>query len=197
MDVYMCEDASQAAKILTNKLNTVLDRMAPVKKIQVRQNYAPWVTEECKSEMAARDAAQARAVNSGQDADWEAFRAVRNNVTRMVRKQKENWRKEKMAGCQANSSSCWKNILGWLGWSSSGSPTMLYHGHRVETSPNKMANIMNNFYIKKVADIRAAALRGPAGPAARPDGRQHGARVLPAARAPGHRALDHKEPEKF
>ena len=61
-----------------------------------------------------------------------------------------------MAGCQANSSTCWKNILGWLGWSSSGSPTMLYHGHRVETSPNKMANIMNNFYVNKVANIRAA-----------------------------------------
>ena len=87
-----------------------------------------------------------------------------------------------MAGCQANSSNCWKNILGWLGWSSSGSPSMLYHGHRVETSPNKMANIMNNFYVKKVADIRAA-LPPPTGPAARPDGGQHGPRVLPPARA--------------
>ena len=154
MDVYMCEDASQATEILTKKLNSVLDRMAPVKKVQIRQNYAPWVTDACKSEMAARDAAQARAKNSGLDTDWEAFRAVRNSVTRKVRKQKENWRK--MAGCQANSSSCWKNILGWLGWSSSGSPTMLYHGHRVENSPNKMANIMNNFYVNKVANIHAA-----------------------------------------
>ena len=55
-------------------------------------------------------------MQSGLDVGWEAFRAGRNN---MVRKQKENWRKEKMAGYQANSSSCWKNTLGWLGWSSS------------------------------------------------------------------------------
>ena len=44
---------------------------------------------------------------------------------RKVRKQKENSRNEKMADCQPNSSSCRKNILGWLGWSLSGSPTML------------------------------------------------------------------------
>ena len=73
----------------------------------------------------------------------------------MVRKQLENWQKEKMT-CHANSSSCWKNILGWLGWSSSSSLTMLYHGHRVDTSPNKMANIRNNFYVNKMASIHAA-----------------------------------------
>ena len=33
---------------------------------------------------------------------------------------------------------------------------MLNHGSRVKTSPNKMANIMNNFYVKKMADICAA-----------------------------------------
>jgi hypothetical protein len=46
--------------------------------------------------------------------------------------------------------------MGWLGWSSCGSPTKLYSGARVETSPQKMANIMNMYYVKKVADIRAS-----------------------------------------
>ena len=81
---------------------------------------------------------------------------VRNNVTRMVRKEKEKWQKGKMEHCQANSAKCWKNVMGWLGWSSSGSPTKLFSGARVETSPQRMANIMNEFYVKKVADIRAA-----------------------------------------
>ena len=66
-----------------------LDRMASDKKTQIRQNYAPWVTNDCKNEMSAREEAQAKAVNSGLDTDWEAFRAVRNSVTRMARKQKE------------------------------------------------------------------------------------------------------------
>ena len=122
----------------------------------MRQNYAPWVTESCKAQMAARDLAQQKAVESGQDMDWDAFKLKRNTVTRMARKEKEKWQKGKMEHCQANSAKCWKNVMGWLGWASSGSPTKLYSGAKLETSPNRMANIMNEFYIKKVADIRAA-----------------------------------------
>ena len=34
------------------------------------------------------------------------------------------------------------------------SPTKLYHEGSVETSPRKMAKIMNEFYIEKVQKIR-------------------------------------------
>ena len=80
----------------------------------------------------------------------------RSASKKSVKKEKELWQKGKMEICQANSADCWKNILGWLGWASTGSPTKLYSGGRVETSPNKMANIMNEYYVKKVADIRAS-----------------------------------------
>ena len=43
----------------------------------------------------------------------------------------------------------WGNILGWLNWSSSNSPYKLYSGAKIETSPGKLANIMNQYYIKK------------------------------------------------
>ena len=61
LDIYLCQDASEAASMLTDKLNFILDEMAPMKKIQVRHNYAPWVSEDCKAGMAARDTAQKRA----------------------------------------------------------------------------------------------------------------------------------------
>ena len=40
----MCEDPSKAADILTSKLTAILDQMAPIKTIQVRANYAPWLS---------------------------------------------------------------------------------------------------------------------------------------------------------
>ena len=106
--------------------------------------------------MAARDTANKTATESGLDTDWQHFRQVRNSVTRRVRKEKEAWRREKMESCQANSSTCWKNVMGWLGWRSSGSPSKLYSGAKVKTSLQKMANIMNAYYVKKVANIRAS-----------------------------------------
>ena len=141
---------------LTSNISSVLNEMAFVKKIQVRQNYAPWVSEGCKRDMNTRERAQEKAVASQEGEDWDEFRKIRNAVTRRVKKEKEDWMKTKMDRCEANSSTCWKNIMGWLGWATTGSPTRLYSGFRVETSPNKMANIMNEFYIQKVANIRAA-----------------------------------------
>ena len=38
------------------------------------------------------------------DTNWDSFRQVRNLVTRRVRKEKEAWRREKIEGCQTNSS---------------------------------------------------------------------------------------------
>ena len=131
-DIYTCQNASQAADLMTNKINKILDEMAPVKKIQIRSRYAPWITPDCKDDMDKRDSTQKKAIETGAEADWSEYRRVRNKVR------------------------VWGNILGWLNWSSSSSPSKLYSGGRVETSPFKLANIMNMYYIQKVTDIRSA-----------------------------------------
>ena len=46
-----------------------------------------------------------------------------------------------------------KNILGWLNWCSSGSPTKLYHAGQIVTSPARLAEIMNNFFVSKITTI--------------------------------------------
>ena len=45
-DLYMCESADMAAHLLSEKLNTILDEMAPIKYIQIRKNYASWLINE-------------------------------------------------------------------------------------------------------------------------------------------------------
>ena len=47
-DIYSCQDANQAASLLTSKLTTILDAMAPIRTIQVRSNYAPWLSDKTK-----------------------------------------------------------------------------------------------------------------------------------------------------
>ena len=48
-DVYSELNVDAAVSILTAKLNGVLDRFAPVKTIQVRPNYAPWMNDKVKA----------------------------------------------------------------------------------------------------------------------------------------------------
>ena len=54
-DVYSCNDVNIATGLLTEKLTSVLDRFAPIKTVQVKGRYAPWLTDTTKSAMNQRD----------------------------------------------------------------------------------------------------------------------------------------------
>ena len=60
----------RAAELLTNGLTRILDIMAPVKTIQIRENYAPHLSEDTKKLQKIRNSAQAAAAKSGDPADW-------------------------------------------------------------------------------------------------------------------------------
>ena len=48
-DLYLCQDPTKAAELLTKKLTDLLDTMAPVRTIQVRSNYAAWLSDQTKA----------------------------------------------------------------------------------------------------------------------------------------------------
>ena len=128
-----------AVDIFTNKLTVILDRMAPVKKFQIRTKYAAWVRDTTKLKMKSRDTAQQTATISGLNEDWEEFKQIRNMVTAQLRKDKLDWQQGKLDSCEQTSDTgkLWKNILGWLTWSSSSSPTKLLSQGNLETSPSR------------------------------------------------------------
>ena len=45
-------------------------------------------------------------------------------------------------------------FLGRLNWCSAGSPSKLYHAGQIVTSPARLADIMNNFFVTKVVQIQ-------------------------------------------
>ena len=49
LDVYLCENVNQAVELMSNKITNILDIMAPIKTVQVRTNYAPWLSEETRN----------------------------------------------------------------------------------------------------------------------------------------------------
>ena len=133
-----------------------MDRMAPVRKLQVKTKYASWVTDDTKNKMEERDLAQQDASDSGLTADWDRYKRLRNGVTGLLKNDKYNWQQMKLKSCEEtrDMGKLWKNVLGWLNWSSTSSPTKLNHHGNLETSPQKMADIQNNYYIEKVKTIR-------------------------------------------
>ena len=155
--VYSCNDVDVAVDIFTGILTDILDIMAPIKTFQLRTKYATWVSKGTLQKIKSRNEAQQVASQTGLQADWEAYKKLRNQVTSLLRRDKQVWHQSKLASCEEinDSAKLWKNILGWLNWSSTSSPTKLLNEGNLETSPKKLAEIQNKFYIEKVKKIRA------------------------------------------
>ena len=155
-EVYASEDVDIAADIFTRKLTDILDRMAPVKKFQIRTKYAAWVSDLTKENLKVRDRAKEKAVQSGSQDDWSVYKRLRNDLTKVLHREKLAWEKAKLESCEEDQDSgkLWKNVLSWLNWSSTCSPTKLLVNGDMLTSPQKMADAQNNYYINKVKDIR-------------------------------------------
>ena len=76
----------KAAEMMTLKLCNILDTMAPVRTVQCRNQFAPWLTPATKELMKQRDEAQKVAASSGENDDWRNFKNKRNTVTACAKK---------------------------------------------------------------------------------------------------------------
>ena len=153
-ELYMCEDADQAAQLLTNKLTDILDTMAPVRTIQVRSKYVPWLSDSTKEVLKERNNAQATAAQSQNLDDWRLYKSLRNSATARMRQEKKAWEKMKLDSSKHDPSTLWKSVKTWLNWNNSGPPSQLFHLGRLINSPAGLAGAMNSFFIEKVSRLR-------------------------------------------
>ena len=87
--VYSRNDANEAAENLSAKLTMALDRWAPVKKVQIRPMYRPWISKETKAIMNQHDYAQELASDTNNQDDWRKFKNLRNQVVTRSRNEKK------------------------------------------------------------------------------------------------------------
>ena len=64
-----------AVSYFTLELNRILNTMAPLKTIQIKSKYNPWISEETKVMMNERDKLHEEACKNG---DWSEFKKIRN-----------------------------------------------------------------------------------------------------------------------
>ena len=157
-EVYQCEDVNLAVERFTMALTSILDVMAPVKKVQVRRKFASWLSQRTKREMEARDVALEKFTRTRQQEDWAVARGLRNSVNRLLRSEKSNHMREKVRRCeeQRDGGRMWQFIRSYVGWGgTSGAPTQLTGpAGQLLTSPAAMAEAQNKFYVNKVKKIR-------------------------------------------
>ena len=122
----------------------------------MRTKYTAWVSDETKEKIIERDNAQELAASTRCIDDWKEYKVKRNQVTSLLKKEKLAWQRGKLDSCEEcqDIGKLWKTMLGWLNWSSTSSPTRLMEEGRFVSSPGRMANLQNEYYINKVHTIR-------------------------------------------
>ena len=149
--MYTCTDVNEAVRIFTEKVQSVLDSLAPVKTVQVRTNYAPWISKTTLEMMKERDTAQHRATITKLDTDWAYYCQLRNQVTRVLKTEKSEWRIHKLKTMGKDSGLVWSNLKDWFGWQKQGPPTKLLSNGNIYTKPKDLTKIMNEHFIAKIA----------------------------------------------
>ena len=148
--VYSSEDVDSALCEFNTKVTKILDEFAPVKSFQVRNNYVPWLSKQTLDIMKERNTAQHRAAMTGLDEDWQFYRQLRNQVNRLVKTEKSQWRTNRLNSVGQDSGLVWRNLKNWFGWNRQGPPTKLLSGGNIFTKPHELANIMNKFFTSKI-----------------------------------------------
>ena len=129
--------------------------MAPIKSIQVRTKYAPWMSESTKQKLKERNKAQKVAVKTKDANDWARYKAIRNSVNTILKNERRKWQQKKLEDLGNDSSSVWKNVKNWLGWTKGGPPTKLIENGNLCSKPKDLARIMNEFFISKVKKLES------------------------------------------
>ena len=106
--------------------------------------------------MGRRDRAQQAAVISQDPEMWRQYRNLRNTATRGIRRDRNQWEKNKLDNLQNAPINPRRNIKGWLGWKNTGPPSQLFYKGETVSSPQGLADSMNSIFIGKVQGLRAS-----------------------------------------
>ena len=152
------ENIEEASALFSGIFGSILNKHAPLKVFQVRNNYVPWISEETKKMQAARDALKEEAANENCNEKHEAFKRLRNKISGgLLEKDKAEHYKSKFYQENPSVSAIWSNVNDYLNTSKrsySNTPNIIKHNNEVHTSPRDIANAINDAFLKKVKDLK-------------------------------------------
>ena len=88
---------------LIQKVNSIIDEIAPVKEMCIKNNTEEWVDEETFEAIRARDKKYKRFKRIN-------YRKSRNKVQNLIKRKKRNYIKEKLTENIGNSKELWKTL---------------------------------------------------------------------------------------
>ena len=151
------QNVNEASAIFSGMFGSILNKHAPLKVYQVRNNYVPWLPEDTKVMINARDALQNEAIEENSSEKYQAYKELRNRINLKLPLDETNHYKSKFYQEDSSISATWRNVNDYLQTSKSSfgnNPSIIKHNGQTYTAPRDIANAINDTFIKKVKDLR-------------------------------------------
>ena len=150
-------NSDEASALFSGIFGSVLNKHAPLKVFQVRNNYVPWISEDTKKMQDARDDLKKEATEENCTEKYDAYKRLRNKITKTLEKDESEYYKTKFYQENPSVSAVWRNVNDYLNTSKrsfSNTPNLILHNNEVFTKPRDIANAINDAFIQKVQDLR-------------------------------------------
>ena len=154
-NIQTTDDVNEAIEDFTNVFNEILDKFAPLKVIQNRNNYIPYISKEIKELMQERNRLKEEATKTGSSQKYDEYKSMRNKVTAKLRTAKDEYFKEKFNEPDSTPKEIWKTTYQVLGNNRSNFPSQVLINGKLESKPINMAEEMNNFFLAKISKIKS------------------------------------------
>ena len=131
----------------------IFNKHALLKVIQVRNNYAPWISAETKNLQKVRDRLKKEAIDEQSESKFREYKKIRNKIVSKLKTDKISYYKTKFYRQNPSTSDLWKQANDFLNTSSrsySNTPSLILHNGKIHSNPRDMANTINNAFIGKV-----------------------------------------------
>jgi len=93
-----------------NSFLEISEKHAPTKIRRLKDRCNPWVTNDIVNLMYQRDYKKEQAIKHNDDSMWNEYTQLRNEITKKVRKAKQEYYRTELDSCQGNPKKVWKFI---------------------------------------------------------------------------------------
>ena len=154
--VYSEEDPDKATENWEEEFCKVLDKHCPVKAIETKKNYTPWMTKELQEKSKSLQDKRKSLKDNWNKEEEKAIAAEAKILKQMLQNAEEKWKNEESRKMRKDEAKSWKRIKSWLGWKNTSQPEQLRNPEngKISLSAKENCKIMNNFYLNKVKEIK-------------------------------------------
>ena len=144
-------DVDYSTEKLFSNMNTIIDRHMPVRKLttkECKQKIKPWITPKIIAKIKTKNKLYKKFMKSKSKDDQLQFNKVKNEITSLTRKSKQDYYKKYFDKHSKNSKKIWngiKEIIN-LKQKSSSLPTSLINNGKFLSNQKDVANHFNSYF---------------------------------------------------